>query len=91
MHLVVLGVVGTVFGLFQFVFNSLVRLFANTVFVVSTLLILIGVDAAVQNLFFDLFVVCLIAFWLFTRILLSQWDHERICFDCETENCAART
>lgn len=88
--LVLLGLVGIVFGLFQFAFRSLVRFLANVVFVVGALFILIAVDATVSGLFFDLFVVCLIVFWLFTRISLSQWDHERICFGCETINCSAR-
>lgn len=88
--IVVLGVVGVSFGLFQFKFKSLIRLSANIIFVLGALLILIGVDASVHSLFFDLFVVCLTVFWLFTRISLSQWDHEIICSGCETENCNVR-
>ena len=88
--IVLLGVVGVSFGLFQFKVKSLIRLSANTIFVLGALLILIGVDASVHSLFFDLFVVCLIVFWLFTRISLSQWDHEIICSGCETENCRIR-
>ena len=88
--MVLLGIVGVSFGLFQFKFKSLIRLSVNTVFVLGTLLILIGIDGLVHSLFFDLFVVSLIVFWLFTRISLSQWDHERICFDCEIEDCRIR-
>ena len=88
--MVLLGIVGVSFGLFQFKFRSLVRLFVNTVFVLGTLLILIGIDELIHSLFFDLFVVSLIIFWLFTRISLSQWDHERICSGCEIENCSVR-
>lgn len=88
--MVLLGIVGVFFGLFQFKFRSLVRLAVNTVFVLGTLLILVGIDELVHSLFFDLFVVSLIVFWLFTRISLSQWDHERICSDCEIEGCRIR-
>jgi len=88
--IVLLGVVGVSFGLFQFKVKSLIRLSANIIFVLGAMLILIGVDASVHSLFFDLFVVCLIVFWLFTRISLSQWDHEIICSGCETENCRIR-
>jgi hypothetical protein len=88
--MVLLGIVGISFGLFQFKFRSIVRLSVNTIFVLGTLLILIGVDKLVHSLFFDLFVVSLIAFWLFTRISLSQWDHERICSGCKIENCRVR-
>ena len=85
--IVLLGVVGVSFGLFQFKVKSLFRLSVNIIFVLGALLILIGVDVSVHSLFFGLFVVCLIVFWLFTRISLSQWDHEIICSGCETENC----
>jgi hypothetical protein len=88
--MVLLGIVGVSLGLFQFKFKNLIRLSVNTIFVLGTLSILIGIDELVHSLIFDLFVVSLIIFWLFTRILLSQWDHERICSDCEIENCRIR-
>jgi hypothetical protein len=88
--MVLLGVVGVSFGFFQFKFRSLVRLFMNTIFVVGALFISVGIDELLHSLFFDLFVVSLIVFWLFTRISLSQWDHERICSDCEIEGCGIR-
>ncbi|HUW48701.1 MAG TPA: hypothetical protein VMW36_08160 [Patescibacteria group bacterium] len=85
--MVLLGIVGVGFGLFQFKFRSLIRLSVNTVFVLGALSILVGIDELVHSLVFDLFVVSLIIFWLFTRISLSQWDHERICSVCTIENC----
>jgi len=88
--MVLLGIVGVSFGLFQFKFKNLIRLFMNAIFVLGTLFILIGIDELVRSLVFDLFVVSLIVFWLFTRISLSQWDHEVICSGCETENCTFR-
>jgi hypothetical protein len=88
--LVLLGVAGVGFGLFQFKFRSLFRLLMNTVFVLGALLILIGIDELVRSLVFDLFVVSLVFFWLFTRISLSQWDHEVICSGCDVENCEVR-
>ncbi len=88
--MVLLGVAGVSFGLFQFKFRGLVRLSVNTLFVIGALLILIGIDELVQSLVFDVFVVCLTVFWLLTRISLSHWDHEMICSCCETENCIFR-
>jgi hypothetical protein len=88
--MVLLGVAGVSLGLFQFKFRSFVRLSVNTVFVLGALSILVGVDGLVCSLFFDLFVVSLIVFWLFTRISLSQWDHERICSGCDVEDCKTR-
>ena len=81
------GVAGVTFGLFQYKFGSLLRLTANIIFVVSALLILVGVDGLVHSIFTDLFVFTLIAFLLFTRIVLSQTDHEIICSGCDTESC----
>ena len=88
--MVLLGIVGVSFGLVQFKFRSLVRLLVNTVFVLGSLLIIVGIDDLVHSLVFDLFVFCLIVFWLVTRISLSSWDHEVICSGCETENCRFR-
>jgi ABC-type multidrug transport system fused ATPase/permease subunit len=85
-----LGSVLVSFGLFQFKFRSLVRLLMNIVFVLGALLIVIGIDGLVSSLIFDLFVVSLVLFWLYTRISLSQWDHELICSSCEVENCNVR-
>jgi hypothetical protein len=85
--IVVVGILGVGLGLFQFKFRSFVRLLLNTFFVLGTLLILIGVDVLVHSLMFDLFVVSLILFWLFTRISLSQWDHRRICSECNGVAC----
>ncbi|MBN1785073.1 MAG: hypothetical protein JW815_04995 [Candidatus Bathyarchaeota archaeon] len=85
-----LGCVLVSFGLFQFKFRSLVRLLMNTVFVLGALLIVIGIDGLIRSLVFDLFVVSLVLFWLYTRISLSPWDHELICSRCEVENCEVR-
>ncbi len=85
--LVWIGILGVGFGLFQFKFRSFIRLFLNIFFVLGTLLILVGVDKLVHSVTFDLFVVALILFWLFTRISLSKWDHKKICFTCRIVNC----
>jgi len=89
--IVMLGILGVGLGLFQFKFSSFLRLLLNTFFVLGTLLILIGIDVLVQSLMFDLFVVSLILFWLFNRISLSQWDHQRICAECDVADCKLTT
>lgn len=79
------GVLGVGFGLFQFkVKKRYVRLFLNASFVLGAFLVLVGIDELVKSLFVDLFLVSLSVFWLFTRILLSQWDHWRTCNTCES-------
>ncbi|MEM2939742.1 MAG: hypothetical protein QXU95_05685, partial [Candidatus Bathyarchaeia archaeon] len=76
------GQVGVALGLFQFKFRGFIRSALNAFFVVACFLILAGVDFLTENVFFDLYVVGLIVFWLFTRILTSQWDHLQICKTC---------
>jgi uncharacterized membrane protein (UPF0136 family) len=85
--MVSLGVLGVGLGLFQFKFRNFVRLSLNTFFVLGTLFVLVGIDERVQSLIFDLFVLSMILFWLFTRISLSQWDHKRICLECHVTDC----
>jgi hypothetical protein len=50
--MVLLGIVGVSFGLFQFKFRNFIRLSVNTIFVLGTLLILIGIDELVHSLVF---------------------------------------
>jgi len=90
--LVVLGgVLGIGFGLFQFkAKRSSVRLFLNTSFVLGTFLILVGVDELARSVFVDLFLFSLSVLWLFTRISLSQSDHKRICSTCSLATCRFR-
>ena len=85
--IVCVGILGVGFGLFQFKSRSFVRLLLNIFFVLGTFFILIGVDKLVQSVAVDLFLVALTLFWLFTRISLSQWDHERVCYACKVATC----
>lgn len=85
--LVWVGILGVGFGLFQFKFGGIVRLFLNAFFAFGAFLILIGVDEMVRSVTVDLFLIALTLFWLFTRISLSQWDHEKICYACGVVTC----
>lgn len=82
---VVIGVVGMLLGLLQLKFRGFIRLSLNTLFVLGAFLVLVGIDALVQSLFIDMFLIALIVFWILTRIMLSQWDHSRICQNCESK------
>jgi hypothetical protein len=88
------GLVGVACGLLQYhLFNwggSLVHLSVNTFFVLGTFLLLVGVDAVTQSIIVDLYVIALSLFWLYTRILLSQLYHRRICTACGIEECGYR-
>jgi len=84
--LVCVGILGIVSGLLQFpLFKNrpnFLRFFFNVFFVLGSFFALIGVDTLLHSVTADLILVLLIVFWLFTRISLSQWDHERICRSC---------
>jgi len=80
---ITIGQVGVVFSFFQFKFEGFVRSAINVFFVVACFMVLIGVDAFSENLFVDFYVACLIPFIIFTRILLSQWDHAKVCNSCD--------
>lgn len=79
---VVIGVAAMILGFLQLKFGGFARLLLNVFFVLGAFLILAGLDGLIGSLFVDLFSIVLIVFWLFTRILLSQWDHWRICKTC---------
>jgi len=85
--IVCVGILGVGFGLFQFKSRRFFRLLLNIFFVLGTFFILIGVDKLIHSVAVDLFLVALTLFWLFTRISLSQWDHERICYACKVVFC----
>ena len=86
---VLTGQFGPALGFMQFKFKSWIRLIANVLFVVGSCMILIGIDKLVQNVLVDVYVTGLILLWILTRVMISQWDHYRIClacgFSCGTE------
>ena len=81
---VLIGSVELALGFFQLKFRGFVRLMLNALFVVGAFLILVGIDELTRSLSADLFITLLIVFWLFTRIQLSKWDHQRICGNCKS-------
>jgi len=84
--LIGVGILGVALDLLRFLLFNVrrraLRFSLNTFFVLGTFLILVEMDKLIQSLFIDLFLVLLSVFWLFTRIRLSQWDHEKICRAC---------
>jgi hypothetical protein len=80
---VLFGQVGIVLGFIQFKFKGYTRLVLNCLFVFAAFLTLVGIDKIAENTFIDLYLVFLIVFWLWTRILISQWNNWRICHTCK--------
>jgi hypothetical protein len=76
------GQLGPALGLVQFKFKGSVRVSANVVFVLGSCLMLIGIDQLVRSVFVDVYLTGLILVWIITRVMISQWDHYRICLKC---------
>ena len=89
LSIVVIGETATILGFSQLKFRGFVRVALNTTFVVGAFLILVGIDELAESVHIDLFIIASIAFWILTRIQLSQWDHWRICRSCES-SCELR-
>jgi hypothetical protein len=83
-HLWVLGLgeVLMVIGLAQIWLGGYVKMVVNALFVVGSFLTLIVVDGLGQSLLVDLYVVGMIVFLLWTRILFSEWNNKKICVEC---------
>ncbi|MGD0027758.1 MAG: hypothetical protein ABSC91_02330 [Candidatus Bathyarchaeia archaeon] len=79
---VLVGQLGLVSGLIQFKLKSWTRSAANVLFVLGSSLMLIGVDQLVGSVFVDTYVIGLVILWILTRVMISQWDHRRICLSC---------
>ena len=83
-QLVLFGIAGITLGFFQLKFKGFIRLGLNMLFVLGAFFVLVGIDALVQSVLADFFLIVLIVFWLLTRIQLSQWDHFKICLNCKS-------
>jgi hypothetical protein len=79
---VLVGQLGLVSGLIQFKLKGWSRSAANVLFVLGSSLMLIGVDQLVGSVFLDTYVIGLVMLWVLTRVMVSQWDHRRICLSC---------
>jgi len=95
LFLFVIGVSGVALNmlsilLFDVWIRHLVRVCLNFFFVFGTFLILVAVNEQTQSFGLNLLVTSFSVFWLLTRILLSQWRHERICNTCGVKNCGVR-
>jgi hypothetical protein len=80
---VLVGQIGVLLGFVQFKFKGYARLTLNTFFVFACFLTLVGIDKLAKSIFINLYTLALITFWLLTRILISQWDHWKICHTCK--------
>jgi hypothetical protein len=69
-------------GLAQIKVRGYLKMAMNTLFVVGSFISLVVADLAGQSLLVDAYVLGLIVFMLWFRILLSEWNNKRICMAC---------
>ena len=82
MWMLALGELWMLLGLAQIRFAGYTKAFVNVVFVVGSFVTLVEIDMVSENLLIDLYALGLIAFMLWVRILLSEWNNRRICQTC---------
>jgi hypothetical protein len=82
--LVALGEIWMFLGLAQIKFAGYVKAILNVVFVVGSFVTLVEVDALAKNVLVDLYLLGLIGFLLWLRILLSEWNNRRTCRMCQS-------
>jgi uncharacterized membrane protein len=80
--LLALGEICMVLGLAQIKFASFAKVIVNVIFVVGSFVTLAGADVLGESLLVDIFVLGLIGFLLWLRILLSERNNRRICQTC---------
>jgi hypothetical protein len=60
-----------------------IRLLSNIAFVLGTWGILVGINEINGSIALNLYFFTLIFYWLLTRMILSQWKHQKICSSCD--------
>ncbi len=82
--LLALGEIWMLFGLAQIKFAGYAKVIVNAVFVVGSFVTLVETDVLGQSLLVDFYALGIIAFMLWFRILLSEWNNRRICRTCHS-------
>ena len=86
-----LGFGSVVCGLLQYhilMKQSLVHFLVNVVFVFGAFLLLVGVSELASSPVLEAYLFALMIYWIITRIMLSQREHEKICAACGLKSCA---
>ena len=78
----VAGEVLMLVGLAQIKMGGFVKMAVNALFVVGSFVSLVAADLAGQSLLVDAYVLGLIVFMLWFRILLSEWKNKKTCVAC---------
>jgi hypothetical protein len=69
-------------GLAQIKLGGYVKMVVNALFVVGSCISLVAADLFAQSFLVDAYVLGLIVFMLWFRILLSEWNNKKTCVAC---------
>jgi len=69
-------------GLTQIKMKNYTKATVNALFVIGSFIILVATDLNGQSFLVDAYVLALIVFMLWFRILLSEWNNKRTCIAC---------
>jgi hypothetical protein len=69
-------------GLAQIKLDGYIKMAVNALFVVGSCIMLVAVDLAAESWLVDVYVLGLIVFILWFRILLSEWKNKKTCLMC---------
>jgi hypothetical protein len=81
--LLVFGELCILLGLAQIKFAGYFKMLVNVIFVVGSFVTLVETDLLGGNILVDFYVLGLIVFILWFRIVLSEWNNGRICQKCQ--------
>jgi hypothetical protein len=81
--LLVFGEICILLGLAQIKFAGYFKMLVNVIFVVGSFVTLVEADLLGGNILVDFYVLGLIVFILWFRIVLSEWNNGRICQKCQ--------
>lgn len=84
------GFLGVFLGLLQYnlsVKNSYIHFLLNISFVLGAFALFIGINELSANFSSVSYYLVVIVFWIWTRIILSENEHKRICRTCPKNKC----
>jgi hypothetical protein len=80
--ILIAGEVLLLVGLAQIKLGGYIKMAVNALFVVGSFICLVAADLAAGSLLVDVYVLGLIVFMLWFRILLSEWNNKKTCLMC---------
>jgi hypothetical protein len=85
-----LGFVGVACGLLQYLWfasKASIHFFLDVFFVIGAFFLLVGVDNMKGSLGLELYLLVMILYWIFSRTVLSRWEHKKKCVRCSLGPC----